>query len=63
MHLKLLAGAGGVVADMKKMADIVQAKGLDKQNSPTVIVKGAKHNEKQWNGDFPAFYSWLTSGY
>jgi predicted alpha/beta superfamily hydrolase len=52
-----------MVADMKKMADIVEAKGLDKQNIPTVIVKGAKHNEKQWNGDFPAFYNWLTDGY
>jgi predicted alpha/beta superfamily hydrolase len=52
-----------MVADMKKMADIVEAKGLDKQNTPTVIIKGAKHNEKQWNGDFPAFYNWLTGGY
>jgi len=52
-----------MVADMKKMADIIQAKGISRQNIPTVIIKGAKHNEKQWNGDFPDFYHWLLAGY
>lgn len=51
-----------MVADMQKMADILKAKGINK-DEPVVIVKGAKHNEKQWNGDFPAFYNWLLSGY
>jgi len=50
-------------ADMQKMAADLQAKGISKNNSPTTIIKGAKHNEKQWNGDFPAFYSWLIKGY
>lgn len=49
-----------MVADMKKMADILRAKGKDETKTPVVIIKGAGHNEKQWNGDFPGFYSWLT---
>jgi predicted alpha/beta superfamily hydrolase len=52
-----------MVDDMQKMADMMQAKGLSKPNTPTVIIKGAQHNEKQWNGDFPAFYSWLVQGF
>ena len=52
-----------MVSDMKKMADILQAKGINENNIPTVIMQGEKHNEKQWNKDFPAFYSWLIRGY
>jgi predicted alpha/beta superfamily hydrolase len=52
-----------MVADMKKMVEILQAKGIDEANIPTVIMQGEKHNEKQWNKDFPAFYSWLIRGY
>ncbi|MFI5137532.1 MAG: alpha/beta hydrolase-fold protein [Sphingobacteriales bacterium] len=52
----------GVVADMQKMVDIIRAKGLDSKKTPVVVIKGAAHNEKQWNGDFPAFYSWLLQG-
>ena len=52
----------GVVPDMQKMADIIQAKGIDKKNAPVTIIKGAAHNEKQWNGDFPDFYKWLIDG-
>jgi hypothetical protein len=48
---------------MQKMTDLVRAKGVSKANTPTVIIKGAQHNEKQWNGDFPAFYSWLVQGF
>jgi predicted alpha/beta superfamily hydrolase len=48
-----------MATDMKKMAGIIRAKGVTEQNTPEVVVKGAKHNEKQWNGDFPAFYEWL----
>jgi len=48
-----------MVTDMKKMADIIRAKGVREQNTPEIVVNGAKHNEKQWNGDFPAFYEWL----
>ncbi|MGZ3999754.1 MAG: alpha/beta hydrolase [Mucilaginibacter sp.] len=50
-----------MVTDMKKMAGIIRAKGVTEQNTPEVVVKGAKHNEKQWNDDFPAFYEWLAS--
>lgn len=53
----------GVVDDMKKMADIIRAKGQDSTKTPVVIIKGAAHNEKQWNGDFPDFYSWLLQGF
>jgi predicted alpha/beta superfamily hydrolase len=52
-----------MVPDMKKMVDILRTKGVSEKNSPTVVIPGAKHNEKQWNGDFPAFYSWLINGY
>jgi len=52
-----------MVSDMKKMVDILQAKGIDEANVPTVIMQGEKHNEKQLNKDFPAFYSWLIRGY
>ncbi len=50
-----------MVNNMKKMVDIVRAKGLSEQNTPETVVKGAKHDEKQWNGDFVEFYSWLTA--
>ncbi|MEO3406272.1 alpha/beta hydrolase-fold protein [Mucilaginibacter sp. CAU 1740] len=49
-----------MVADMQKMADIVKAKGVKLQNAPVVIIKGASHNEKQWNGDWTGFYKWLS---
>ena len=52
-----------MVTDMKKMADIIYTKGITKDNAPTTIIPGAKHNEKQWNGDFKAFYNWLLTGY
>jgi predicted alpha/beta superfamily hydrolase len=52
-----------MVADMQKMTDIIQAKGINENNIPTVIIPGAKHNEKQWNTDFPGFYNWLLRGY
>jgi predicted alpha/beta superfamily hydrolase len=52
--------SNGMVAEMKKMATIIQSKITDIENAPVVIVKGASHNEKQWNGDFPAFYNWLV---
>ena len=48
-----------MVNDMKKMADLVKAKGVTEEDAPVVVIQGAKHNEKQWNGDFPAFYNWL----
>lgn len=52
-----------MAADMQKMADLLQNKGVSKSDAPTTIIPGAKHNEKQWNGDFPAFYNWLLAGY
>lgn len=52
-----------MVADMKKMVDIIYTKGISEDNAPTTIITGAKHNEKQWNGDFTAFYNWLLAGY
>ncbi len=56
------AESDSMVADMKKMAGIIRAKGLNETNAPVMIIKGASHNEKQWNGDFPGFYSWLIKG-
>jgi predicted alpha/beta superfamily hydrolase len=48
-----------MVADMQQMARLLRSKGISEKNTPEVIIKGAKHNEKQWNGDFPDFYNWL----
>ena len=50
-----------MVADMQKMSAIIRSKISNQNNSPVVIIKGASHNEKQWNGDFPAFYEWLIN--
>jgi predicted alpha/beta superfamily hydrolase len=54
------AESGSMVADMKKMAAIIRNKIPGEKNAPVVIVKGASHNEKQWNGDFLGFYEWLV---
>jgi len=53
------AESDNMVADMQKMAGIIRAKGESPGQTPIVIIKGASHNEKQWNGDFPGFYRWL----
>ena len=57
------AESGTMVNDMQKMVDIIRAKGLNETKTPEVVIKGASHNEKQWNGDFPGFYSWLIKGF
>jgi predicted alpha/beta superfamily hydrolase len=54
------AESDSMVADMQKIAAIIKSKGVDPKNAPIVIIKGAKHNESQWNGDFPGFYKWLV---
>jgi predicted alpha/beta superfamily hydrolase len=54
------AESESMVADMKKMAAIIRNKIPGEKNAPVVIIKGASHNEKQWNGDFPGFYEWLV---
>jgi len=51
-----------MVSDMQKMAELLLARGVN-SNEPVVVVPGAKHNEKQWHSDFPAFYKWLSAGY
>ncbi|MDB5024897.1 MAG: phosphonate transporter ATP-binding protein [Mucilaginibacter sp.] len=48
-----------MVKDMHKMANLIRSKGFNEKNASEVIIKGAKHNEKQWNGDFFEFYNWL----
>ncbi|GAA3982763.1 alpha/beta hydrolase-fold protein [Mucilaginibacter dorajii] len=50
-----------MVSDMKKMADLIREKGIKPENSPVTVIKGASHNEKQWNADWPGFYSWLMT--
>jgi len=50
------------VKDMTNMVDIARAKGLSEKDTPSVVIKGAKHNEAQWRGGFPAFYAWLAAG-
>jgi len=51
------AESESMVADMRKMADLIGSK--SNNNVRIIIIKGAGHNEKQWNGDFPGFYDWL----
>ncbi|MGF7074844.1 hypothetical protein [Mucilaginibacter sp. 3215] len=41
------------------MADLMKSKGVKPKNAPVTVIKGASHNEKQWNGDWPGFYKWL----
>ncbi len=48
-----------MVPDMQKMAEIIRARGVKPENAPVTVIKGASHNEKQWNGDWPGFYKWL----
>ncbi|QEM09504.1 alpha/beta hydrolase [Mucilaginibacter rubeus] len=48
-----------MVPDMQKMADVVKSRGIKAENAPVTVIKGASHNEKQWNGDWPGFYKWL----
>lgn len=53
------AESESMVADMQKMADLLKSRGVKPENAPVTIIKGATHNEKQWNGDWPGFYKWL----
>ncbi|HEY4195740.1 MAG TPA: alpha/beta hydrolase-fold protein [Mucilaginibacter sp.] len=53
------AESDSMVDDMHKMAELIRSKGISEGNTPETLAKGAKHNEKQWHGDFPGFYSWL----
>lgn len=56
------AESESMVADMDKMTAIIAAKKHKASNVKVTVVKGAGHNEKQWQGDFPAFYDWFLSG-
>ncbi len=51
------------VSEMTKMVSVLKAHGFKNRATPVTIVKGARHNEKQWQNDFPAFYNWLVSGF
>ncbi|WP_295674465.1 alpha/beta hydrolase-fold protein [uncultured Mucilaginibacter sp.] len=53
------AESDSMVTDIQKMAGIIRLKVKNSASVPVVIIKGASHNEKQWNGDFPGFYNWL----
>ncbi|MET3607307.1 alpha/beta hydrolase [Mucilaginibacter rubeus] len=53
------AESASMVADMQKMANLLKSRGVKPENAPVTIIKGASHNEKQWNGDWPGFYKWL----
>ncbi|NVM62891.1 alpha-glucosidase [Mucilaginibacter sp. SG538B] len=53
------AESASMVADMQKMANLLKSRGVKPENAPVTVIKGASHNEKQWNGDWPGFYKWL----
>jgi predicted alpha/beta superfamily hydrolase len=53
------AESDSMVMDTRKMNDIIRKKEKKAGLAPLVIVKGAGHNEKQWNGDFLGFYEWV----
>lgn len=53
------AESASMVADIQKMADLMKSRGVKPENAPVTVIKGASHNEKQWNGDWPGFYKWL----
>jgi len=48
-----------MASDMDKMVKLIRSRKVSEKNSLETVVKGAQHNEKQWNGDFPDFYQWL----
>jgi len=48
-----------MASDMDKMVKLIRSRKVSEKNSCETVVKGAQHNEKQWNGDFPDFYQWL----
>jgi len=48
-----------MASDMDKMVKLIRTRKVSEKNSRETVVKGAQHNEKQWNGDFPDFYQWL----
>lgn len=48
-----------MTTDMQKIYDILKPKSKTAGQSPVVVLKGERHNEKQWRGSFPAFYDWL----
>ncbi|RFZ83282.1 alpha/beta hydrolase [Mucilaginibacter terrenus] len=51
---------GNEVADVMKMDTVLLAGGLTRINVPApLIIKGAKHNEAQWQQVFVKFYAWL----
>lgn len=52
-----------MVGDVQRMAEIIRAKDISEADSPVTVIKGAKHDEQQWQGDFPAFYSWLYNSF
>jgi len=48
------------VAEVLQMDSILVAKGYSRIQVPRpLVLKGAKHNEKQWRDEFPDFYRWL----
>jgi predicted alpha/beta superfamily hydrolase len=55
------AEGDSMVTDTRKMDAIIKSKGKTASQAPIVIVKGASHNEKQWNGDFWGFYEWVRN--
>ncbi|RVT98028.1 alpha/beta hydrolase [Mucilaginibacter limnophilus] len=49
-----------MTSDMQKIYDIIKPKSKTAAQSPVVVLKGERHNEKQWRTSFPAFYEWLS---
>jgi len=48
-----------MVADMKRMTEILQSKGFTNRELHQKIVRGGKHNETFWSKEFPQAYKWF----
>ncbi|RYY36324.1 MAG: alpha/beta hydrolase [Sphingobacteriaceae bacterium] len=48
-----------MTVDMQKIYGIIKPKTKLAAQSPVVVLKGERHNEKQWRESFPDFYNWL----
>jgi predicted alpha/beta superfamily hydrolase len=52
---------GNEASYVNRMDSILLRKKFNTQNVPTpLVIKGGKHDEKQWRIDFEAFYKWFV---
>lgn len=48
-----------VIPNIEKMIDLLQKKGLKKENFEVKYIEGGQHNEKLWSENFPQAFQYL----